>query len=56
MARKNETKNDKWFKTPNKVKVKEQTRPMMRLTKQKVQEMGEFLIGKYTKWICDSFI
>jgi len=47
MTRKNENKKDKWFKTPNAVKVKEQTRPMMRLNKEKVHEMTNFLLGKY---------
>ncbi len=48
-TRRNENKEDKWYKTPNKVESKECTRPVMRLTQKKVEDMGKFLLGKYTE-------
>lgn len=45
--RKNENKGDKWHKTPGVVASKECTRPVMRLTQKKVDDMGKFLLGKY---------
>lgn len=36
----------KWHKKEHKIKEKECTRPMMRLTKEKVEDMGRFLLAK----------